>query len=54
MDSGNSVSSRVGGAGPTIGPRVKSDEEAEGLGVTQHAGAAHAYGDFGSMGRLGS
>jgi len=38
----------------TIGIRVKSDEEAEGLDVTQHAEAAYAYGDFGSMGRLGS
>ena len=54
MDSANSVSSRVGGAGPTIGLRVKSDEEADGLGITQHAEAAYACGDFGSMGRLGS
>jgi len=38
----------------TIGLRVKSDEEAEGLDVTQHAEAAYAYGDFGSMGRSGS
>jgi len=38
----------------TIGLRVKSDEEAEGLDVTQHAEAAYACGDFGSMGRLGS
>ncbi len=38
----------------TIGLRVKSDEEAEGLDVTQHAEAAYAYGDFGSMGRTGS
>ena len=54
MDSENCVSSRVGGAGPTIGTRVKSDEEAEGLDVAQHAEAAYAYGDFGSTGRLGS
>jgi Amt family ammonium transporter len=38
----------------TIGLRVKPDEEAEGLDVTQHAEAAYAYGDFGSMGRVGS
>ncbi|MGI8806736.1 MAG: ammonium transporter [Acidimicrobiales bacterium] len=38
----------------TIGLRVTSDQEAEGLDVTQHAEAAYAYGDFGSMGRLGS
>jgi len=38
----------------TIGLRVKEDEEAEGLDVTQHAEAAYAYGDFGSMGRSGS
>src|SRR5215210_2475313 len=38
----------------TIGLRVAQDEEAEGLDVTQHAEAAYAYGDFGSMGRLGS
>jgi Amt family ammonium transporter len=38
----------------TIGLRVAHDEEAEGLDVTQHAEAAYAYGDFGSMGRLGS
>ena len=48
------MGSRVGGAGPTIGLRVKSDDEAEGLDVTPHAEAAYAYGDFGSMGRLGS
>jgi len=38
----------------TIGLRVTHDEEAEGLDVTQHAEAAYAFGDFGSMGRLGS
>jgi Amt family ammonium transporter len=38
----------------TIGLRVTSDQEAEGLDVTQHAEAAYALGDFGSMGRLGS
>jgi Amt family ammonium transporter len=38
----------------TIGLRVADDQEAEGLDVTQHAEAAYAYGDFGSMGRLGS
>jgi len=38
----------------TIGLRVKSDEEAEGLDVTQHAEAAYAYGELGSMGRSGS
>ena len=38
----------------TIGLRVKDDQEAEGLDVTQHAEAAYAYGDFGSMGRVGS
>jgi Amt family ammonium transporter len=38
----------------TIGLRVKPDEEAEGLDVTQHAEAAYAFGDFGSMGRVGS
>jgi Amt family ammonium transporter len=38
----------------TIGLRVKEDQEAEGLDVTQHAEAAYAYGDFGAMGRVGS
>ncbi len=38
----------------TIGLRVPPDEEAEGLDVTQHAEAAYAYGDFASMGRVGS
>jgi Amt family ammonium transporter len=38
----------------TIGLRVTPDQEAEGLDVTQHAEAAYALGDFGSMGRLGS
>ncbi len=38
----------------TIGLRVAPDQEAEGLDVTQHAEAAYAYGDFGSMGRVGS
>jgi Amt family ammonium transporter len=38
----------------TIGLRVKPDQEAEGLDVTQHAEAAYALGDFGSMGRVGS
>ncbi len=38
----------------TIGLRVTPDEEAEGLDGTQHAEAAYAFGDFGSMGRLGS
>jgi Amt family ammonium transporter len=38
----------------TIGLRVKEDQEAEGLDVTQHAEAAYAYGDLGSMGRVGS
>jgi Amt family ammonium transporter len=38
----------------TIGLRVTADQEAEGLDVTQHAEAAYAYGDFGSMGRIGS
>jgi Amt family ammonium transporter len=38
----------------TIGLRVAPDEEAEGLDVTQHAEAAYAFGDFGSMGRVGS
>jgi ammonium transporter, Amt family len=38
----------------TIGLRVAPDQEAEGLDVTQHAEAAYAYGDFGSMGRIGS
>ncbi|HTJ75143.1 MAG TPA: ammonium transporter [Acidimicrobiales bacterium] len=38
----------------TIGLRVTADQEAEGLDVTQHAEAAYAYGDFGSMGRVGS
>jgi Amt family ammonium transporter len=38
----------------TIGLRVTADEVAEGLDVTQHAEAAYALGDFGSMGRLGS
>ncbi len=38
----------------TIGLRVAPDQEAEGLDVTQHAEAAYAYGDFGSMGRIGA
>ena len=38
----------------TIGLRVTGDQEAEGLDVTQHAEAAYAFGDFGSMGRVGS
>ena len=38
----------------TIGLRVTADQEAEGLDVTQHAEAAYALGDFGSMGRIGS
>ena len=37
----------------TIGLRVKPEEEAEGLDVTQHAEAGYAYGDLG-MGRVGS
>jgi len=42
------------GIDATIGLRVTPDEEAEGLDVTQHAEAAYALGDFGSMGRIGS
>ena len=42
------------GIDATIGLRVSADEEAEGLDVTQHAEAAYSFGDFGSMGRLGS
>ena len=38
----------------TIGLRVAPDQEAEGLDVTQHAEAAYSYGDFASMGRVGS
>jgi Amt family ammonium transporter len=38
----------------TIGLRVAPDQESEGLDVTQHAEAAYAYGDFGSMGRIGA
>jgi Amt family ammonium transporter len=38
----------------TIGLRVAPEQEAEGLDVTQHAEAAYAFGDFGSMGRVGS
>ena len=37
----------------TIGLRVKPEEEAEGLDVSQHAEAGYAYGDLG-MGRVGS
>jgi Amt family ammonium transporter len=37
----------------TIGLRVTSDEEAEGLDLTQHAESAYSAGDFGSMGRIG-
>jgi Amt family ammonium transporter len=36
-----------------IGLRVKPDEEAEGLDVTQHAETGYSYGDLG-MGRLGA
>jgi Amt family ammonium transporter len=37
----------------SIGLRVTPDDEAEGLDTTQHAEAAYAFGEFGSMGRIG-
>jgi Amt family ammonium transporter len=37
----------------TIGLRVTSDDEAEGLDLTQHAETAYSFGDFASMGRIG-
>ena len=38
----------------TVGLRVPPDEEAAGLDTTQHAETAYNFGDFGSMGRIGS
>ncbi|MDQ1444898.1 MAG: ammonium transporter, Amt family [Acidimicrobiaceae bacterium] len=37
----------------TIGLRVSSDDEAEGLDLSQHAETAYNFGDFASMGRIG-
>jgi Amt family ammonium transporter len=37
----------------TIGLRVDEDVEAEGLDLALHAETAYAFGDFGSIGRLG-
>ena len=36
-----------------IGLRVNADQEAEGLDLTQHQETGYAYGDVGSVGRLG-
>src|SRR4051794_29815989 len=37
----------------TIGLRVSEDDEVRGLDETQHAETAYAYGELGSMGRIG-
>ena len=37
----------------TVGLRVSSDDEAEGLDLSQHAEHAYSFGDFASMGRIG-
>ena len=37
----------------TMGLRVSTDDEVRGLDETQHAESAYAFGEFGSMGRIG-
>ena len=41
------------GIDAAIGLRVTPEQEAEGLDVTQHAEAGYAFGELGSMGRIG-
>ena len=37
----------------TIGLRVAEEDEVRGLDETQHAETAYAFGELGSMGRIG-
>jgi ammonium transporter, Amt family len=36
----------------TVGLRATPDDELEGLDLSQHAEAAYAFGELGSMGRI--
>ena len=36
----------------TVGPRCTEEEELEGLDLSQHAEAAYAFGELGSIGRV--